>query len=148
MQQLAPGRARQFAHRVTHGLELHPIKGGKIVLVLHEKIHIAFVHAIIDGRLDMKDVDVLIDNLPQANTLIGELRAGRIHVTVRIQYRLRFVMRPQAFVIAQSHGNRFVPAIHRHKIDISVNDQIAFRGSAISQHGFFYESPGQGRASK
>ena len=53
----------------------------------------------------MKDVEVLIDDLPQTNTLVGELRLGRIHVTVRVANRLRVVMSAQRFVITKPDRN-------------------------------------------
>ena len=71
MQQLSPGRPRQLAHRVAHGFKLHAIKGGEVVFVLEQKIHVAFVHAIVDGGLDVKNVQMLIDNLAQADGPCG-----------------------------------------------------------------------------
>jgi hypothetical protein len=40
-------------------------------------------------------------------------------------------MRAQTFVIAQSDGDRFMPAVHRHEIDIEINQNVAFDGATI-----------------
>ena len=63
MQQLAPRRPRQLAHRVAHRFKLHAIEGREVVFVFQQKIHVAFVHAIVDGGFDVKHVEVLINNL-------------------------------------------------------------------------------------
>ena len=63
--------------------------------------------------------------------LVVELGPGRIHVAVGIADRLRFVMRAQRFVVAQTDGDRFMSAIHRHEVDVDVDQQIAFGRAAI-----------------
>ena len=42
-----------------------------------EKVHVAFVHAIVDGGLDVKDVQMFIDNFAEAVHLrFSSERAG------------------------------------------------------------------------
>jgi hypothetical protein len=45
-------------------------------------------------------------------------------------------MRPQTFVIAQPDGDRFVPAVHRHEIEIQINQNIAFDGAFVDSKRF------------
>ncbi len=82
VKQLASRRPRQLAHRVAHRLKLHAVEGGEVVLVLQQEVHVASVHAIVDGRFDVKDVQLFVDNLAQPVDLVIQLRARRIHVAV------------------------------------------------------------------
>ena len=82
MQQFAASRPRQLTHRVAHCFELHAVKRGEVVFILQQKIHIAFVHAIINRRFDVKYVQRLIDNLAKPNALVTQLGARGIHIAV------------------------------------------------------------------
>ena len=70
MKQLAARRARQLAHRVAHSFKLHAIQRSEVVLIPQQEIHVAFVHAIVDGGLDMKDVQLLINDLAESPNLV------------------------------------------------------------------------------
>ena len=131
MKKLAARGPRQFAHRVAHRFKLHAVEGRKVVLILEQEIHIALVHAIIDGGLNMKDVEFSIDNLAEPDAFISQLGARRIHVAVRVANRLRLMMRAQRLVITKSDRDGFVAAIHRHKVDIAVNEEIAFGATTV-----------------
>ena len=63
VEQLATRGPRQLAHRVAHGFEFHAIESREVVFVLGQKIHVAFVHAVVDGRFDVKDVQMLVHDL-------------------------------------------------------------------------------------
>ena len=121
MKQLAPRGPRQLTHHVAHGFKLHAVHCCKVILVFDQKIHVTLVHAIIDRGFDMKDVEMLVDDFAEPHTLMCQLRARRIHVTVRFPNCLWLVMRAQRFVIAQADGNRLVPAVHRHEIDVAID---------------------------
>ena len=69
MQQLAARRTRQFAHRVAHRFKLHAVERAEVVFVAQQEIHVGAVHAIVDGGLDMKDVQVLVDDFAELMTL-------------------------------------------------------------------------------
>ena len=126
MKQLAARRPRQLPQRVAHRLELHAVERGEVVLVLQQEIHVASVHAIVDGGLDVKDLaGARRQACPAGCTLWVELRPRRIHVAVRIANRLRLVMRAQRFVIAKSDRHRLVAAVHRHEVDVAVDEQVA-----------------------
>ena len=68
MQKFATSRAGKFVHRVTHGFKLHPVKCREVVFILQKKIHVAFVHAVIDSRLDVENVEVFVNQFSQACT--------------------------------------------------------------------------------
>ena len=76
-----------------------------VVFVLQQKIHIAFIHAIVDCGFDVKDVEMLIDYLAKTRTLAAQLRARGIHVTIGIANRLRLMMCAQRLVVAKTNGN-------------------------------------------
>src|SRR5260370_41408907 len=46
-------------------------------------------------------------------------------------------MSAKRLIVAQSHSDRFVAAVHRNEIDIYVNEQIAFSRAAIKHQWFF-----------
>ena len=46
-------------------------------------------------------------------------------------------MRAQRLVIAEPDGNRFVTAVHRHEIDVDVDQQIAFAARRLSTQRLF-----------
>ncbi len=61
MKKLAASGSGQFVHRVAHGFKLHPVECREIVFILQKKIHVAFVHAIVDCRLDVENVEVFVN---------------------------------------------------------------------------------------
>ena len=47
------------------------------------------------------------------------------------------MVRAQRFVVAKTDRDGFVAAVHWHKVDVAVNQQIAFGGAAVKSQGFF-----------
>jgi hypothetical protein len=60
----------------------------------------------------------------------------RIHIRIRITNRLRLVMLAQRFIIAQPDAHRFMPSVHRHEIEIQINQNIAFDGAFVDSKRF------------
>ena len=92
MQQFSTRLPWQFAHREPHGFELHAIKRREVVFVLQQEVHVASVHAIVDGGLDVKHVESFVNDLPLLADSAIELRGCRIHVAVGVANCLRIVM--------------------------------------------------------
>src|SRR6266404_9688044 len=46
-------------------------------------------------------------------------------------------MSAKRLIVAQSHSDRFMAAVHRHEVDIYVDQQIAFSCAAIQHQWFF-----------
>ena len=92
MQQFPTRGARQFAHRVTHRFKLHAVERAEIVFVAQQEIHVRAVHLVIDRGLDVKDVELFVDDFAETRDLVIQLRTRRVHVTVRLANSLRIVM--------------------------------------------------------
>ena len=71
---------------------------------------------------------------PMRSTLRVQLRPLRIHVAVRVADRLRLVVRAQALVVAQADRDRLVAAVHRHEVDVDVDDQVALGAAPVDVH--------------
>ena len=82
VEQLAARGPRQLAHRVAHGFKLHAIESREVVFVLGQKIHVAFVHAVVDVRFDVKDVQMLVNDLAEPPALVAQFRTRGIHIAV------------------------------------------------------------------
>src|SRR6266850_2763067 len=46
-------------------------------------------------------------------------------------------MSAKRLIVAQSHSDRFMAAVHRNEIDIHINEQIAFSRTPIQHQWFF-----------
>ena len=137
VEELEPCGARHLAHREAHRLELHSLVGREGVFVFGEEAHFAREHAIVDGRLDVEDVEVLVNELAQTVDLARQLRAGRVHVAVGVADGLRLVVRAQTLVVAEADGDGLVAAVHRHKVVVEVDEEVALGGAAVDAQRLF-----------
>ena len=101
------------------------------VFRLGEESHARIEHAVVDHRLDVKDVQFLVDDAAHAVAGIGQRRARVVEVGIRGANGCRGVVRLQGSVVAQSHADGFVAAVHRHEVDVDVDEQVGFRCAAV-----------------
>ena len=117
-----------------------PISSGrhkrKFVFVARQNVVAFGKHFVVDRRFDVKDVAVFVNQFSEFDNLVIQNRFRRIHIRIRIANRLRFVMLAQRFVIAQPDRDRFMSAVHRHEIDIQINQNIAFDGAFVDSQRF------------
>ena len=117
---------------IEHG----PVFVRELVFVFVQEAHRAEEHVVVERGFDVKNVQVFIDDAAHAFALAAERGPGGIHVAVGFNDGLRLMMRPEAGVIAESDGDGFVTAVHRHQVDVDVDDEVAFRCAPVDVDGF------------
>jgi hypothetical protein len=84
----------------------------------------------------VKDVEFLVNEFAETRDLVREHGSRRVHVTVGVANGLRFVVRAQRFVVAKPDGDGFVTAVHRHEIEVEIDEQVALGGAAVDAKRF------------
>ena len=78
----------------------------------------------IQGCLDCEEVDMLRNHFPDAVTGVMERGPGWIHVGQGMQQCVSIVVMANASIATDTGRQGFVPAIHRHKVDIHIDEQV------------------------
>ena len=64
---------------------------------------------------------------PDGRVVDRRVSGPRIHVALRLEHRVHVVVVPKALVAGQADRDRLVAAVHRHEVDVHVDDQVGLR---------------------
>ena len=129
VQHVAPHLVGHVAHRPLKAPQPRAIPVGEAVFVLVQEVEHPAVHPRIHRRLDLENVERLVNQLAHPVRRTMQRRARRVHVRVRIAQRPDVVVMPQALVRRESHRDRLVPAVHRHQVDVQIDEQVGLGGA-------------------
>ena len=95
-----------------------------MVFILGEERHLGIEHPVVQHRLDVKHLEVLVDDL--ADPVAGPIhrRAGVVKVGIAAEDGLRRVMRLERRVVAEPDADRLRAAIHRDQVNVDVDQQV------------------------
>ncbi len=79
---------------------------------------------VVDGCLDVKDADCVLDQLALSDARVMERRVWGVHVRQRAHQRLHVVVLSDAAIGGEARGHRLVAAIHRHQRQVYVDNKI------------------------
>ena len=74
---------------------------------------------------------MLIDDAPDSVAARGQRRPGVVHQRIARPNGGRVVVGLERAVVAQPHPDRLAAAIHRHQVDIHVDQQVGLGGPAV-----------------
>jgi len=99
----------QLAEAEAHGLVLHAVEFGELVLVLAQERRRVGEHAVVERGLDVEHLHVLVDDGALTLDLGAEHGARRIHHAVAAEQGVGLVVHAHAFVVAQPHCHDLCP---------------------------------------
>jgi hypothetical protein len=88
-------------------------------------------HAVVERRLDVKDIERLLDEAPHPLDAGRERALRRVHVRPALAHHVRVVMSAKAIVPAKADRDGFVPSVHRNEIHVHVDEKVGLDRSPI-----------------
>ena len=123
----------QAVERGLHGPRLLPVEVREVLFLLHEEVELPLEHAVVDGGLDVEDLDVLLDDtpLPDHGRVQRARLLARVHVAVAVAHHVGVVIRAQRLVARQARGHRLVATVHGNQVEVNVDEQVALGGALV-----------------
>ena len=134
LEDLPLGGGGQALEHGPHPLQLEPVGVGVAVLPLHEEVELAVEHPVVDGGLDVEDVQVAVDDLADAIHRPVHLGALRVDVRVAVGDVPGRVVRLHALVVGEAGPDRLVAAVHGDEVQVHVDDQVRLGRAAVDDH--------------
>ena len=134
VEDVLPQRPGGLLQRPAQTRQRRAIEVGEVLLALSQEGHRPVEHLVVEGRLDMEDVEVLIDDA--ADAIDGAVQLGllRLHVALRAPDGLRRVVGAQAQVVGQAGADGLVASVHGDEVHVQVDDEVRLGGLARDAH--------------
>ncbi|CAB4723496.1 unannotated protein [freshwater metagenome] len=119
------GSQRQTtSHRQHRGLVAHR----PLPLALHQEVVGLGEDVVVEGGLDLEDLDVLLDHPPDPPRRVVHRRLLVVHERPGGHHRGGVVVVAQRAVRRQPDADRLVAAVHRDEVDVHVDEQVGLGG--------------------
>ena len=137
VEDLAAGLHRHAVEPGLHPDERGAVTCGPLPLALLEHRHRpgGAEGVVVEGGLDLEDLDVAVaEHLAHAPVRAVELALVAVHEAAGALHRLHVVVVPQRPVRGQAGGGGLPAAVHRHEVDVHVDDQVAGGRPLVDLH--------------